>query len=155
MKQRESSIIIYERHGSYYADVTGMFGGGFGGALAGRTIEEAAIFALRMEAMYIKRNPLGGYLASPAEVKAAIEKLRCPAPVKEKVAFAPILPERMDRLLDLIDRVQCALGEIHMIYRDRGEFTQGDAELHMPVLLEAANLVYFLQDAARRRIARP
>jgi hypothetical protein len=152
MGKRSSKVVISERNGLYYANVTGMFGGGYIGAFAGINAKEAAIFALREESRYVRNNPLGGTIIAPLDVEWELVFARSEIADRARKSANPILPDRMDRLLGLIDRVQCALGEIHMMYRNRGEFTQGDAELHMPVLLEASNLIYFLQDAARRRI---
>ncbi|MDP2218491.1 MAG: hypothetical protein Q8J68_14535 [Methanolobus sp.] len=76
MEKQPSSIIIYKRGGGYYADVTGHFGGGYSGAHAGDTPEEAALFALREEGRYIKTNPLGGTMHAPEEIRKAIETTR-------------------------------------------------------------------------------
>ena len=78
MQKQPSMIILYARpskeHGkSYYADVHGCFGGGYYGAHAGDTPEEAALFALREKASYIDGNPLGGTMHLPAEVREALE----------------------------------------------------------------------------------
>ncbi|MDZ4247223.1 MAG: hypothetical protein U1D67_08910 [Dehalococcoidia bacterium] len=78
MKKSPSKIIIYTRpdkvHGkTYFADVTGCFGGGYHGACAGDTPEEAALFALREKARYIDNNPAGGNMYLPAEVKEALK----------------------------------------------------------------------------------
>jgi hypothetical protein len=73
MEKQPSSIVIYKRGGSYYADAHGCFGGGYSGAHAGDTPEEAALFALREKGRYIANNPLGGDMYLPAEVKAALE----------------------------------------------------------------------------------
>ena len=73
MEKQASTIIIYKRGGGYYADVTGAHGGGYSGAHAGDTAEEAALFLLREEARYIKTNPMGGTIHAPEDVRAAIE----------------------------------------------------------------------------------
>lgn len=72
MKKQPSQITIYERAGKYYADVQGCFGGGYSGAFAGSTPEEAALFLLREEGRYIKNNPKGGNVYAPPEVQEAI-----------------------------------------------------------------------------------
>lgn len=77
MEKQLSSITIYKRGNGYYADVTGAFGGGYSGAHAGDTPEEAALFALREKGRYIKINPLGGELFAPTEVRAAMELAKC------------------------------------------------------------------------------
>jgi len=79
MQKQQSQIIIFARpsvaHGkSYYADVRGCFGGGYSGAHAGDTAEEAALFALREKGRYIDSNPLGGTMHLPQEVREAIKK---------------------------------------------------------------------------------
>lgn len=78
MSQMPSSIIIYTRPGSHghYCDAHGAFGGGYTGARAGETPEEAALFALREEARYINHNPLGGTISAPADVRAAMVAAR-------------------------------------------------------------------------------
>jgi len=73
MEKQASSIIIFKRGESYFAHVSGHYGGGYHGAFAGDTPEAAALFALREEGRYIKNNPLGGNIFAPAEVRAAIE----------------------------------------------------------------------------------
>jgi hypothetical protein len=57
----------------YVATVRGHFGGGYSGAHAGNTAEEAALFALREKARYIDNNPLGGDLFAPEDVRAAMQ----------------------------------------------------------------------------------
>jgi len=89
MKKQASAITITKRGNAYYADVTGAFGGGYHGAHAGKTPEEAALFALREKARYIDRNPEGGDIFAPQEVRDAMESVkvdtrqiilrRCPA----------------------------------------------------------------------------
>ena len=73
--KRSSIVIIYQRGNSYYCDATGCFGGGYSGAFAGGTPEEAAIFAIRAESRYIDVNPLGGKLIMPIEVREALAKI--------------------------------------------------------------------------------
>jgi len=73
MEKQPSSIIVYKRGDVYICDVTGCFGGGFSGAFAGRTPEEAGLFALTQKARYIDTNPKGGNMHLPQEVKEAIE----------------------------------------------------------------------------------
>jgi hypothetical protein len=73
MQKQPSIIIVFARANAYYADVKGCFGGGYSGAFAGKTPEEAALFALREKARYIDSNPMGGDMHLPAEVRAAIE----------------------------------------------------------------------------------
>lgn len=78
MQKQPSQIILYARpskeHGkSYYADVRGRFGGGYYGAHAGDTAEEAALFALREKGRYIDTNPIGGSMHLPVEVREAIK----------------------------------------------------------------------------------
>ena len=74
MEKQVSSIIIYKRGINYFADVAGCFGGGYSGAHAGDTPEEAALFALREQGRYIKNNPLGGNVFAPAEVREAMQR---------------------------------------------------------------------------------
>lgn len=73
MEKQASTIIIFGRGNGYYADVKGCFGGGYSGAFAGSTPEEAALFALREKGRYIDTNPMGGTLHVPEEVRKAIE----------------------------------------------------------------------------------
>jgi hypothetical protein len=74
MEKRPSSIIVYKRGEKYYCDVTGAFGGGYTGAYAGASVEEAALFALREKGGYITNNPEGGNMYLPKEVRDWIEK---------------------------------------------------------------------------------
>ena len=74
--RQESSIIIYKGGCSYFANVTGHYGGGYSGVYAGDTADEAALFAIREEMRYIKSNPLGGTMHVPVEVRAVIELMR-------------------------------------------------------------------------------
>jgi hypothetical protein len=78
MQKQPSSIIIYTlaRGKGYYCDAHGCFGGGYSGAHAGNTPEEAALFTLREEGRYIKTNPMGGTMHVPSEVLAAIESAK-------------------------------------------------------------------------------
>ncbi len=80
MQKQPSTIIVFARPNNagvtYYADVKGCFGGGYSGAHAGDTPEEAALFALREKGRYIDTNPLGGTMHLPAEVRAALEATR-------------------------------------------------------------------------------
>ena len=71
-----SSITIYQRGRGYYANVQGRFGGGYSGAHAGDTPEQAAVFALRESGRYISTNPLGGDIIAPAEVREAISNIK-------------------------------------------------------------------------------
>ena len=74
MQQKQpSSIMVYKRGDAYYCDAKGCFGGGFSGAFAGKTPEEAGLFAIALKARYIDTNPLGGDMYLPAEVREAIE----------------------------------------------------------------------------------
>lgn len=76
MQKQPSSIIIYKRGGSYICDAKDAYGGGYSGASAGNTVEEAALFALREEQRYIKNNPLGGEMHLPSEVREWIDESR-------------------------------------------------------------------------------
>ena len=73
MQKQPSSVIIYKRGNAYYCDVKGCFGGGFSGAFAGKTAEDAGLFALLQKARYIDNNPLKGDMFLPVEVQEAIE----------------------------------------------------------------------------------
>ena len=73
MGKQASKVIIYKRGASYYCDASGCFGGGYTGAFAGDTAENAALFALREKERYIDTNPVGGTLSAPLEVRAAIK----------------------------------------------------------------------------------
>ena len=73
MQKQPSSVIIYKRGDAYYCDVQGYFGGGYSGAFAGRTPEEAGLFALTQKVRYIDNNPLCGSMYLPAEVREAIK----------------------------------------------------------------------------------
>ena len=150
--KRKSTVTIFAMAGTYYCEVTGQYGGGFSGACAGRNAEAAALFALQQDSRFIKSNPLGGDLFAPREVREEIEKLRAPAPADQNVVTGIPWESKTTKLLCLIDRVQCALGEIHMMYRDHQGFTQKVARLHLPVLYESTNLIYFLQAEAKRSI---
>lgn len=67
--ERASSIVIYKRGGSnFYADATGKFGGGYSGAFAGKTTEEAAIFAIREQGRYSD-----ALIIAPKEVQEHID----------------------------------------------------------------------------------
>ena len=72
MEKQRSLVIIYKRGNSYFANVSGCFGGGYQGAHAGDTPEEAALFAIREKQRYIATNPEGGEIFAPAEVREAI-----------------------------------------------------------------------------------
>ncbi|MBM2833385.1 MAG: hypothetical protein HW406_546 [Candidatus Brocadiaceae bacterium] len=74
MEKQPSSIMVYKRGEKYYCDVTGAFGGGYTGAYAGASVEEAALFALREKGGYITNNPKGGNMYLPKEVREWIEK---------------------------------------------------------------------------------
>ena len=76
MERQPSSIIIYPGKRGYCADVRGCFGGGYSGAHAGATPEQAALFALRERERYISHNPLGGNIFAPAEVREAISNIK-------------------------------------------------------------------------------
>jgi hypothetical protein len=58
----------------YTADVIGAFGGGYRGAHAGDTAEEAALFAIREMRRYALTNPRGGDLVAPPDVLAHIPR---------------------------------------------------------------------------------
>ena len=73
MQKQPSSVIVYKRGDAYYCDVKGCFGGGYLGAFAGKTAEDAGLFALIQKARYIDNNPLEGDMFLPAEVEKAIE----------------------------------------------------------------------------------
>ncbi len=74
MEKRPSSITIYKRGEKYYCDVIGAFGGGYTGAYAGASAEDAALFALREKGRYIATNPKGGDMYLPADVQSWIEQ---------------------------------------------------------------------------------
>jgi len=76
MRERQSGVIIYARGNKYFADLTGQFGGGYLGAYAGSSPEEAALFALHEEGRFIRTNPLGGTLIAPSEVQEIINSLK-------------------------------------------------------------------------------
>ena len=73
MQKQPSSIIVYKRGDAYYCDAKGCFGGGFSGAFAGKTAEEAGLFTIALKAEYIDNNPQRGNMYLPAEVREAIE----------------------------------------------------------------------------------
>jgi len=174
MEKRASSIIIYARGNNYFADATRQFGGGYLGAYTGSSPEEAALFALREEERFIRTNPLGGTLIAPPEVQEIIKRLKAEGRTAAKTCEKahgqevwnilvggsrevpkppkPIPQEKMTRLFDLDDRVRYTLENIRMMYEDIGQFTKKDAALHFPGLIEAGNLVYFLQDEARKAL---
>jgi len=63
------SVVVIERRGtSYIASASGKFGGGYQGASAGNTPDEAAIFASREILRYGRGNPEGVSLIAPPEV---------------------------------------------------------------------------------------
>lgn len=72
MNKVRASVVVIKRGDSYYCDVTGQAGGGFRNAFAGKTPEEAALFAQMQKVRYIDNNPLGGDMFLPAEVKQAL-----------------------------------------------------------------------------------
>jgi len=72
MEKIPSSVIVYKRGDIYICDVTGCFGGGFSGAFAGKTPEDAALFALVQKARYIDNNPTGGNMYLPKEIREAL-----------------------------------------------------------------------------------
>lgn len=76
MQKQPSSVIIYKRGDAYYCDVRGCFGGGFTGAFAGNTAEDAGLFALLQKSRYIDNNPQGGDMYLPQEIREAIEKVK-------------------------------------------------------------------------------
>ncbi len=63
-----ASVIIEKRGTGYFATVSGKFGGGYMGAAAGDTAEEAAAFAAREMVRYAQSNSDGGDLIAPSEV---------------------------------------------------------------------------------------
>ena len=67
-----ASIIISRRGGEYIATVSGKFGGGYSGAHAGRTPEDAATFAAREMIRYAQSNSEGGDLIAPEDVLARV-----------------------------------------------------------------------------------
>ena len=73
MQKQPSSVVIHKRGDTYICDARGCFGGGFSGAFAGKTAEDAGLFALRQKIMYIDSNPMGGNMFLPAEIRKAIE----------------------------------------------------------------------------------
>jgi len=73
MQKIPSTVLIYQRGGAYYCDATGCFGGGYSGAYAGKTPEEAALFAEREKGRYISNNSAGGQIIIPAEVREALK----------------------------------------------------------------------------------
>lgn len=74
MEKRPGSITVYKRGEKYYCDAAGAFGGGYTGAYAGASVEEAALFALREKGRYITNNPKGGNMYLPKEVRDWIER---------------------------------------------------------------------------------
>ena len=74
MEKQPSNIIVYKRGDAYYCDASGCFGGGFSGAFAGKTAEDAGLFALTQKARYIDSNPLKGDMYLPQAVREAIER---------------------------------------------------------------------------------
>ena len=72
MEKIKSTVLIYKRGSSYFADVHGTFGGGFLGCHAGDTVEDVALFAIRMKAEYVSTNLFGGDVFVPAEVREAM-----------------------------------------------------------------------------------
>jgi hypothetical protein len=73
MEKMPSSVVVYKRGDGYICDASGCFGGGFSGADAGNTPEEAALFALAQKGRYIDTNPKGGDIYLPKEVREALE----------------------------------------------------------------------------------
>lgn len=73
MQRQPSSVIVYKRGDCYICDVKGCFGGGYSGVFAGKTAEDAGLFALTQKLMYIDNNPMSGNMYLPAEVREAIE----------------------------------------------------------------------------------
>ena len=73
MQKQPSSVIVHRRGDAYYCDAKGCFGGGYSGAFAGKTAEDAGLFAIVQKARYIDNNPQGGNMYLPAEVREAIE----------------------------------------------------------------------------------
>lgn len=72
-----ATVIIQKRRDRYTATVSGKFGGGYSGANAGATAEEAAAFAAREMVSYARSNNEGGDLVAPAEVLQLVpESLR-------------------------------------------------------------------------------
>ena len=72
-----ATLIIEKRGNRYTATVSGKFGGGYSGANAGTTAEEAAGFAAREMIRYGQSNSEGGDLVAPAEVLQLVpENLR-------------------------------------------------------------------------------
>lgn len=63
-----STVIISERDNQFFCTVTGKFGGGFSGAAAGNTAEEAAIFAANQAVNYCLANEEGGDILAPKTV---------------------------------------------------------------------------------------
>mgnify|MGYP001599699012 FL=1 len=76
MQKQPSNIIMYKRGNAYYCDAKGSFGGGFSGAFAGKTAEDAGLFALTQKSRYIGNNPQGGDMYLPQEIREAIEKVK-------------------------------------------------------------------------------
>jgi len=152
MYKRKSTVTIFARGGSYYCTVGGHYGGGFDGARAGETAEAAAIFALLQEQRYIKNNPLGGTMIAPIEVQKELDRLRAAGKVENKKFTVPLAPKEMTPLLNLFQRVDCTLYKICIIYVNGGSMTRGDAEAHCNGLIEAGNLVHFLQVEALKAL---
>jgi len=68
----KSTVIISKRGAGYTCDASGRYGGGYQGASAGRTPEDAAAFGAREMLRYAQVNPEGGDLIAPADVLALI-----------------------------------------------------------------------------------
>lgn len=69
-----SLITISRRQTVYFASARGEFGGGYCGAHAGDTPEEAALFAIREMRRYALTNPEGGDLVAPPDVLAHVSR---------------------------------------------------------------------------------
>jgi len=67
-----STIVISKRGNSYFADVSGKFGGGYSGANAGSNVEEAAEFASKEMIRYGRSNKEGADLVAPKEVLSLV-----------------------------------------------------------------------------------
>ena|SRR3990167_7101344 len=75
MERTAGYVIVRKREDMYVCDVTGSFGNGCFDLNAGKTPEDAGLFALAQKAKYIDPNPLGGLMYLPQEVRNAIELL--------------------------------------------------------------------------------
>lgn len=60
-----------------------------------------------------------------------------------------------ERLINALEKVIDDLRAIQSLLENQGSPDKEDAMFYYPGLVEASNLIYYLQDEARRRIARP